>query len=600
MFCKVSRLAPFKNILKLKLFKSILLIGVFLLIHNIIYSQSAIYKTIFYSEKEIPSDILKSYKNITGDSLYIISQLDLLLNDFYSNGYLAAGIDSIKFDTSLINTYLHIGDKYYWSKLDFSNLEFELKEELNLKKKKFDIVNLSEFQNLKNEILSFYENSGYPFASVSTDPFEIDDSVFKATLVVNKGDFYVIDSLIIKGEAKISSNYLKRTLQIEHGIPFNQKRINGIDKKINDLRFLSEIKPAEIEFRDESVDLYLYLQNKKANMFNGIIGFLPENEETGKLLITGELNLGLINSFGRGEEIFLNWEKMESSTQKLDIGFMYPYLFRTNLGLDSDFGLYKKDSTYLSLNAGLGLRLFLSYDDYIKGYYRYKSSVRIGDDENINSSMNYADVKSNLFGASYNLSELDYRYNPRKGIELNLFAGTGFKNIIDAKNIIDSLDLNTDNKTLEVEAGLDLDIYFPIYNNFVFHFGNTSRYLDQFADNDKEPIFFENELYRFGGAGSLRGFDESIFLASVYSLQNIEIKYLFEQNSAFYVFWNGAYYYKNVVQNITEDFPWGFGIGLDFETKAGIFSLSYALGKQFDNPFEIQTAKIHFGYVSRF
>ena len=41
-------------------------------------------------------------------------------------------------------------------------------------------------------------------------------------------------------------------------------------------------------------------------------------------------------------------------------------------------------------------------------------------------------------------------------------------------------------------------------------------------------------------------------------------------------------------------------IGFDFETKAGIFSLSYALGKQFDNPFEINTAKIHFGYISRF
>ncbi len=584
----------------MKLFKLILLVAVFLLIHDVVYSQSIIYKAVFYSEKEIPSDILKSYKNFQGDSSTIQNQLKLLVNDLLSEGYLAASIDSTRFSSNNVYVDLYVGSKYHWSKLDFSNLEFELIEELNLKKKKFDIVNLNEFQKLKNEILSFYENSGYPFVSVSTDPFEIDDSVFKATLVVNKGDFYVIDSLIIKGEAKISSNYLKRVLQIEHGMPFNQKRINDIDKKINDLRFLSEIKPAEIEFRDESVDLYLYLQNKKANIFNGIIGFLPENEETGKLLITGELNLGLVNSFGRGEEIFLNWEKMESSTQKLDVGFMYPYLLRTNLGLDSDFGLYKKDSTYLSLNAGLGLRLFLSYDDYIKGYYRYKSSVRIGDDENISSSMNYADVKSNLFGASYNLSELDYRYNPRKGIELNLFAGAGFKNIIDAKNIIDSLNLNADNKTLEVEAGLDLDLYFPIYNNFVFHFGNVTRYLDQFADNNKDVVFFENELYRFGGAGSLRGFDESIFLASIYSLQNIEIRYLFEQNSAFYVFWNGAYYYKNVLQDVTEDFPWGFGIGLDFETKAGIFSLSYALGKQFDNPFEIQTAKIHFGYVSRF
>jgi hemolysin activation/secretion protein len=122
--------------------------------------------------------------------------------------------------------------------------------------------------------------------------------------------------------------------------------------------------------------------------------------------------------------------------------------------------------------------------------------------------------------------------------------------------------------------------------------------MNQFSD--KDPVYFENELYRFGGAKTLRGFDESIFFASIYSIQNIEIKYLFEKNSAFYVFWNGAYYYQDITQNITEDFPWGFGIGLDFDTKAGIFSLSYALGKQFDNPFEIQSAKIHFGYISRF
>ena len=89
-------------------------------------------------------------------------------------------------------------------------------------------------------------------------------------------------------------------------------------------------------------------------------------------------------------------------------------------------------------------------------------------------------------------------------------------------------------------------------------------------------------------------------IIKLFKTRIIEIKYLFEQNSSFYAFWNGAYYYKNVVQNVTEDFPWGFGIGLDFDTRAGIFSLSYALGKQFDNSFEIQAAKIHFGYISRF
>ncbi len=552
---------------------------------------------------DAPDQILNSYQNFRGDSIQVQNHLQQLIYELQNEGFLAASIDSLKYDSLTVVAKLFAGKRYYWSELDLFGLELELMETINLKRKKPDAVNLHEYQNLIREILFFYENSGYPFAKINPKEFEIRDSLLNTSLLVEKGEFYSIDSIIIKGDAKISSNYLKKILQIEKGIPFNQEKINLISKKINDLRFLSEIKPAEIEFRDESVDLYLYLQNKKANMFNGIIGFLPDpdnnrEKETGKLLITGELNLNLVNPFGKGEEMFLNWEKQESSTQKLDVGFMYPYLFRTNLGLDADFELYKKDSTYLSLSAGTGLRLFLDYDEYIKAYYRYKSSSKIGGDNTTLTSMNYADVTSNIFGASYYLNDLDYRYNPRKGIVINLFSGTGIKKSINSNELTDSL--NTDNKTLEVEAGLDFDLYFPIYKNFVFHFGNVTRYLDQFADNNKEAIFYENELYRFGGAKSLRGFDESIFFASIYSLQKVEIKYLFEQNSAFYAFWNGAYYYKNVVQNVTEDFPWGFGLGLDFDTRAGIFSLSYALGKQFDNPIEIQSAKIHFGYISRF
>jgi hemolysin activation/secretion protein len=241
----------------------------------------------------------------------------------------------------------------------------------------------------------------------------------------------------------------------------------------------------------------------------------------------------------------------------------------------------------------------LDYNKSLRGYYRYKNSSRIGN-RLPSTEMRYADIQSNIFGVSFRFSQLDYTLNPRKGISLNIYGGAGFKNLGNTQHITDSLNINPDHKMVEIDAGMDLKIYYPLYNRFVLHFSNTTRYLDQFAEKGKESVFFENELYRFGGSGSLRGFDENIFNASVYSLQNIEIRYLYEQNAAFYLFWNGAYYYKNVTNDVTEDFPWGFGIGADFETNAGIFTISYALGKLFDNPLEIRSAKIHVGYVSRF
>ena len=575
----------------------LLLLSLALFFNLNVHAQSKQYEIRFISVDNSSNEILKPYSDFRGDSITVLNELKNLKNELHVQGYLSASIDSVKFDADKAIVHLFQGRKYIVGKIDYSGLENTALEALGLHGRQKKHINIYQLADQKNKLVRHYENSGFPFAKAYFEPVDIKDSLFNASLQVAKGDYYAMDSMYIKGDVKISSNYIQKTIQIQPGDAFNQEHIADIGNRIQNLNFISEIKPAEIEFRQDVVDLYLYLQKQKANVFNGIIGFL-QSEQDGKLQITGDLMLNLVNSFGRGEEIFLNWEKLESSSQKLNVAFDYPYLFKSDFGVDFNFELYKKDSTYLSLNSGLGLRLFLSKDDFVRAYYRYKSSSRIGSDKEQLVSANFADVQSNVIGVSYHLNRLDYRFNPRKGVVLNLFGGAGFKNISGLKS--DTLNLNIDQNTTELEAGLDLGIYYPIYGNFVFHFSNSTRYLDQFSDKEKQSLQFENELYRFGGAKSLRGFDESIFLASIYSLQNAEIRYLFDKNSAFYAFWNGAYYYQNLSTGVTEDFPWGFGIGMDFDTKAGIFSLSYALGKQFDNPFQLQTAKIHFGYISRF
>ncbi|MFQ5335785.1 MAG: hypothetical protein ACE5DN_06900, partial [Flavobacteriales bacterium] len=65
-------------------------------------------------------------------------------------------------------------------------------------------------------------------------------------------------------------------------------------------------------------------------------------------------------------------------------------------------------------------------------------------------------------------------------------------------------------------------------------------------------------------------------------------------------FWDGAYYENTSVGNRVFDRPFGFGAGISFETSSGIFSINYALGKQFDNPLLLKTAKVHFGFVNFF
>src|SRR3569832_1571379 len=120
---------------------------------------------------------------------------------------------------------------------------------------------------------------------------------------------------------------------------------------------------------------------------------------------------------------------------------------------------------------------------------------------------------------------------------------------------------------------------FPFFSRMTLKLGVIAAFL-QGATN------FRNELFRIGGLKSLRGFDEESIYASSFSILKFEYRYLLEQNSYMYVFGDGAWYENNSISDYLRDTPYGFGAGISFQTKAGIFSINYSLGSQFNNPVQ--------------
>ena len=118
----------------------------------------------------------------------------------------------------------------------------------------------------------------------------------------------------------------------------------------------------------------MYLNDRKASSFNGIVGFLPNTDGTGKLLLTGEANLKLKNSLGRGELIDAEWRRLQQATQSLNIKLGWPFLFDTRIGVEAAFGLYKRDTTFLNLQQNLGVQYLMSGTDYLKVFFENKTS----------------------------------------------------------------------------------------------------------------------------------------------------------------------------------------------------------------------------------
>ncbi|MBK8584155.1 MAG: BamA/TamA family outer membrane protein [Bacteroidetes bacterium] len=188
---------------------------------------------------------------------------------------------------------------------------------------------------------------------------------------------------------------------------------------------------------------------------------------------------------------------------------------------------------------------------------------------------------------------MDYRINPTKGYMFEFIGSTGNRTIKKNASInpiaYDSLEL----QSVTYEGVLNADFYLSLGGKNVLNLGTKSGLIF----NDQ---LFTNELYRIGGLKSLRGFDEESIYASSFSIGKIEYRYLLEQNSFLFTFVNAAYYENKSRGFNLKDTPWGFGAGLNFETRIGIMSISYALGKQFDNPIYFKNGKIHFGIVNYF
>ena len=213
--------------------------------------------------------------------------------------------------------------------------------------------------------------------------------------------------------------------------------------------------------------------------------------------------------------------------------------------------------------------------------------------ENITTLPPYGDITTISYGATFHYEKLDYRLNPRKGFYFQGTGSTGNREIRKNSEINPAVYESIDLKSVTYQGEILADYFISLGGRHVVNVGSNFAYI-------YNPNLFVNELYRIGGLKSLRGFDEESIYASTFVIGKIEYRYLLEQNSFLFTFINAAWYEnKSGDLNVT-DTPLGFGAGIDFETRIGIMSFSYALGKQFDNPILFKDGKIHFGIVNYF
>jgi translocation and assembly module TamA len=524
-------------------------------------------------------------------------KINSLLKTIQAKAFLASNLDSLVTDSNQTTAWIRTGYPYKWAFLSQGNIDEGWLSKTGFRERLYRNrpFDFTEVRKIQDAIVKQAENNGYPFAAVRLDSLLAINGALSAALMIEKNQLYTIDSLTLKGKSKCKVGYMKNYLGIRPDDIYDESKINRISARIRELAFVKEVAPPSARFYEKSTVITLYLEDKKASQFDGILGVLPDNNKPGKVLLTGELNLRLQSAFGRGELIDLRWRKLQAQTQDLKVNLAYPYLFATPFGIDYKLDLYKRDTTFLNVNNNIGVQYMLMGGNYFKVFLESRSSSLLSTVglENVSTLPQNADTRLVLYGIGVKFDRVDYRLNPRKGFKVAWNGGAGNKNIKRNSGlnpeIYDSLKL----KTIQINSDVNLEVYFPLGKRHVI------KTRMQAATMYNQQLF-QNELYRIGGLRTLRGFDEESIFASSYGIGTVEYRFLLETNSYFYGFFDGAWYERNTPNRYLRDTPYGFGAGISFETKLGIFTLNYALGSQFGKLSQIRAAKIHFGIISQF
>lgn len=561
------------------------------------YAQKKCVLTIKVIDSSTGKDFkLPNYQKRLESAAACRHEIQTVLFELYDEAYLSASADSIVQDSVKFTAYLTVGRKYDWAYLSKGNVDEGVLSQAGYRQKIYTHKPFyyKNVHKLMDKVLVFYEDHGYPFAQIKLDSVKLNKNVISATLQIRKMGIEKIDSIEIKGDLKLSSEYLYGYLGIKPGDLYNESRIKEAGTRLKALSFLYETKPMQVVFVQDKVKLLLYLGKKSANQFNGIIGILPNN--TGKITLTGDVSLQLQNSFHHAEEIGFHWQHIQAQTENLTLHFSYPYFFSTPLGADADLKLFKQDTTYLQVDSKIGLKYLLIGGNYWKVFYVNITSTLLSTSSLQYQTSNlppYADVTTQLYGIEYKANGLDYIYNPRRGYEIFINAAAGTKIIHQNQKLNPQIYEGLKLKSNEYKLNMNGAIYIPFFSRSAFKLEVQGGYIDA-------PSLLLNDLYRIGGFAVLRGFDEQSIYASAYSVGTVEFHYLLEQNSYMFLFFDQGWYQEKTDLVSVHDTPYGFGAGMSFQTKAGIFSIDYALGKQFSNPINFRAGKINFGIASYF
>tara|TARA_B110000238_G_scaffold185602_1_gene213982 strand:+ start:430 stop:2079 length:1650 start_codon:yes stop_codon:yes gene_type:complete len=495
----------------------------------------------------------------------------------YRLGYIESTVQSVTKNTSETVAQLMLGPKYESVQIYGDKVLFEL---LDLKpiettgSLSYHQTKVSELEVLMNQLTDALASKSFPFASVTLkNIIPIDKTTLKADLVVVTKQARQLNTVEIKGYDKFPRSFIKHYLGIKTNIPFDLKAIQTKTETLDQLSFTNQLRPAEVLFTQDTTSVYLYLEKNKSNRFDGFLGFGSE-ETTGNLELNGYLYLNLVNNLNYGESFVLNYRSDENDLKTFESKLTLPYLFKSPIGSELKLNIFKKDSTFTTAEQSVNLFYQLNPKQRLFVGIKTAQSNAL---EPIESST-IVDYKTNAY-------ELRYTYQNRTPKDL----------LFPVKSQMEVRLSRANRKTSALKTNQNI---YLIKAAHLFNLNKSnSLYINLNAQGIDSKNYVSNELLRFGGIRTIRGFEENSINASSFGV--LASEYRLRLSPSLYVHSIiDAAYFNTPIKSDQKLVGIGFGFGL--LTEAGLLKFNLANGQLENQNFRFSDSKVHLSLTATF
>lgn len=511
-----------------------------------------------------------------------------LLEWFYGRGYFSATVDSHKVLEEKATVFMNKGCRYAISDLHIEDtvpdsLDIAPVDPLEAANRQF--TNKQIEQEIRT-VLDYYQRQGFALAEVQISSFEPqpDSCNVAVNLMVDAGERMRVRGLLFPDLKVNSPDYIRTVSGVEDSALITPELLQTSKRNLENTNLFKNVAAPDIVIRDEGYFLQYALQESNPNSFDGLLGLVPD--EGGGNTVVGDVKLRIRNIIWDGSTTDINFRRLQDEVTRLNLGFKRDWILDVPLGAGLNFNFLQQDSSYQVRNLILKGSYTLGGTTNIVGSLRRQTSVA-NDDPNLN--VDVLDAQATFAGLGLEFNSTDSRISPTSGLEISLNLETGFKNISDERAEADSIDSRLRQRVFEFR----LQPYFPVFSRTVL----TSS-LNAFVIQSDQLT--ESDLFRFGGARSLRGFREDQFFASRVFWGDLEYRYRLDPQSYAFVFGAISNFERPGLstesRQVADQIEWvnSWGFGMTFSTPLGLLQLSYAVSSE----DTFRNGKVHFGIIA--